>query len=67
MTRSRMVLAASTMTIAIAAPGRSQAPPPGARSVERYDVVWHTPSDDAFGSMPLGNGDVGINAWVELS
>jgi len=31
----------------------------------RYNVVWTTPSDDSFGSMPLGNGDVGLNVWVE--
>ncbi|MBI4326686.1 MAG: hypothetical protein HY674_15695, partial [Chloroflexi bacterium] len=30
-------------------------------------VVWDSPSKDARGSMPLGNGDVGINAWVEPS
>ena len=33
----------------------------------RYNVVWDSPSKDAHGSMPLGNGDVGINAWVEPS
>ncbi|HUT24899.1 MAG TPA: DUF5703 domain-containing protein [Sumerlaeia bacterium] len=32
-----------------------------------YDVAWNTPSDDASGSMPLGNGDIGVNAWVEKS
>lgn len=30
-----------------------------------YNVVWTTPSKDAAGSMPLGNGEVGINLWVE--
>jgi hypothetical protein len=29
------------------------------------DVIWTTPSKDAAGSMPLGNGEVGINLWVE--
>jgi hypothetical protein len=29
------------------------------------NVVWTTPSDDSLGSMPLGNGDVGLNVWVE--
>ena len=32
---------------------------------QRYDVVWDSPSANASGSMPLGNGDVGVNAWVE--
>ena len=29
------------------------------------NVVWTSPSHDATGSMPLGNGQVGINLWVE--
>lgn len=29
------------------------------------NVVWETPSRDSSGSMPLGNGDIGLNAWVE--
>ena len=36
-----------------------------AERMSAYDVVWETPSNDAAGSMPLGNGDIGINAWVE--
>lgn len=28
-------------------------------------VEWDTPSRDSSGSMPLGNGEVGINLWVE--
>lgn len=29
------------------------------------DVIWNTPSKDSSGSMPLGNGEVGMNLWVE--
>lgn len=36
-------------------------------NLARYNVVWDSPSQDAHGSMPLGNGDLGINAWVEPS
>ncbi|MCY3020098.1 MAG: DUF5703 domain-containing protein, partial [Planctomycetota bacterium] len=35
--------------------------------MDSYNVVWDSPSKDAHGSMPLGNGDVGINAWVDES
>ena len=28
-------------------------------------LVWSTPSRDSSGSMPLGNGDIGLNVWVE--
>ncbi len=34
-------------------------------SLEQYDVVWDTPSRDSSGSMPIGNGDIGLNVWVE--
>ncbi|MEW6746521.1 MAG: DUF5703 domain-containing protein [Planctomycetota bacterium] len=30
-----------------------------------YNVVWTTPSHDASGSMPLGNGDISLNVWFE--
>lgn len=33
--------------------------------LDRYNVVWETPSRDFSGSMPLGNGDIGLNVWVE--
>jgi hypothetical protein len=36
-----------------------------APDISRYDVIWDTPSKDAAGSMPLGNGELGINLWVE--
>ena len=28
-------------------------------------LVWLSPSKDEHGSMPLGNGETGINAWVQ--
>jgi alpha-L-fucosidase 2 len=31
----------------------------------RYDVSWNSPSGTHNGSMPLGNGDVALNAWVD--
>src|SRR5690606_41162744 len=35
--------------------------------IDQYNPVWDTPSEFSSGSMPLGNGDVGVNAWVEKS
>ena len=32
-----------------------------------YEVVWLTPSEDYNGTMPLGNGEVALNAWIEPS
>jgi alpha-L-fucosidase 2 len=34
-------------------------------NTSQYNVVWDSPSEDSFGSMPLGNGDIGMNVWVE--
>jgi len=28
-------------------------------------LTWKTPGRDYSGSVPLGNGDIGLNAWVE--
>jgi alpha-L-fucosidase 2 len=38
-----------------------------AESIEQYNVVWDSPSQSALGSMPVGNGDIGLNVWVEES
>ena len=29
------------------------------------NVIWLSPSENSMGSMPAGNGDLGINLWVE--
>lgn len=34
-------------------------------SVNKYNVVWTSPSPDHSGSMPIGNGEIGLNVWVE--
>jgi len=39
----------------------------GARNMNQYNIVWDSPSGDASGSMPIGNGEVGANVWVEQS
>ncbi|SPE60254.1 conserved hypothetical protein [Verrucomicrobia bacterium] len=33
--------------------------------LKKYNVVWDSPSCDSSGSMPLGNGDIGANVWME--
>lgn len=30
-----------------------------------YDTIWTSQSSDSSGSMPLGGGDIGLNAWAE--
>lgn len=33
--------------------------------LQASNVVWHSPGENSLGSMPSGNGDLGINLWVE--
>lgn len=33
-------------------------------SMERYNVVWESPSEDASGQMPLGNGDIAAGVYA---
>ncbi len=51
-------LAAAALAVILPAARAAVAPP---------TVVWTTPSTNALGSMPLGNGDISMNAWVEAS
>lgn len=30
-----------------------------------HNVVWTSPSASSAGSMPIGNGDIGLNVWAE--
>ena len=36
-------------------------------ALEKYNVVWDSPSKDAWGTMPAGNGDLSLNVWMEES
>lgn len=39
--------------------------PPVDYAISNYNVVWASPSKDYSGSMPIGNGDLAANVWVE--
>lgn len=42
----------------------ASAPRASAPDMDDYNVTWDSPSMDHHGSMPLGNGDITLNAWV---
>ncbi len=69
LTRATAGLALAAFLVCLAPiSGRGSSPQGGAApldQLDRYNVVWQTPSRDASGSMPIGNGEVGLNAWVE--
>src|SRR5258708_17819815 len=33
--------------------------------LDSFNVIWTTPGPGPAESMPLGNGDIGLNVWVE--
>ena len=37
----------------------------GGQPMDKYNVVWTSPSKDYNGSMPIGNGELAANVWVE--
>ena len=61
--------AAGLVTMVGAAP--TTAPPPAPRPAApappspEASLVWTTPSSGVAGSMPLGNGKLGINVWAD--
>jgi alpha-L-fucosidase 2 len=40
-------------------------PPDVLAQLNGYNEVWTSPSTNSAGSMPLGNGDITANVWVE--
>jgi hypothetical protein len=34
-------------------------------SLSLYKVVWDTPSKNVYETMPLGNGEIALNAWID--
>jgi hypothetical protein len=50
--------------LAVATPVRAQATPV-LEQLAAHNVVWDSPSADMHGSMPIGNGDLAANFWVE--
>ena len=75
----RVFLSALTCLLLLSCtePRRSQPPTPGPAApqpfprrdspdrLDAYDVVWTSPSGDASGSMPIGNGRLGANVWID--
>ena len=54
---------AAWAVLAWAGPGR--AGPPAGDPLDSYNVIWNTPSTSSDGSMPIGNGRIGLNVWTE--
>jgi hypothetical protein len=59
-----LVVCVAILALGHVPPGRATAAAVAA-DLEAFNVVWDTPSRNAAGSMPIGNGEVGLNVWVE--
>src|SRR5437899_2297979 len=62
-------LLAATLSLAVcacASAGPVALPPQVADTLAKQNVSWNTPGGE-LGSMPIGNGDVAGNVWVEAN
>ncbi len=60
---SRLIALLSAAVISAFACASSAAP--SGDPLTACNVVWDSPSRDSSGSMPIGNGDIGLNVWIE--
>ncbi len=58
--RTRLVSAMAVLVALLPSTGPAASDP-----LRESNVIWTTPSANSSGSMPLGNGDIGLNLWVE--
>src|SRR6201996_120227 len=55
-----LLLGAAFFSVALRAPAQY----PLAK-LDAYTVSWNEPGPHSAASMPIGNGDIGLNVWVE--
>jgi alpha-L-fucosidase 2 len=61
---SRSALAAVALTL-VGGAGVAAAKPPAAHDAARYNVTFDSLGRSFRDSMPVGNGDLGLNVWTE--
>ena len=65
MSKTRHPIMTASICLLLIACGAYGAEPVDADPLETHNVTWTTPSEDYNGSMPIGNGETGLNLWVE--
>ena len=58
-----LLLTSACAGLARAAADSARLPAP----TDSLEVTWTSPGTNAAGSMPLGNGDISVNAWAETN
>ncbi len=53
------------LTIGLSLAGIATAAESVLEKLDAYNVVWDSPSQDVNGTMPIGNGQIGLNVWWE--
>ena len=66
----RKLLLTRLLLVLLVPTSRGATPPTAASTSNavcpgKFNVVWDSPSKDVSGTMPLGNGDIAINVWVQ--
>jgi len=56
--RNILLAVAAAILTSLVSRAAELAPRSAAQRISRYDTVWDTPSKDASGQMPIGNGDI---------
>lgn len=65
--RSMLRVLAALIALAAGSLGAAPEALAGPPYPSAYHEIWTSPSLDAAGSMPLGNGQVGINLWAQTN
>ncbi|MDC3282617.1 DUF5703 domain-containing protein [Opitutales bacterium] len=65
MSKTRHPIMTASICLLLIACGADGAEPVDVDPLEKHNVTWTTPSEDYNGSMPIGNGETGLNLWVE--
>ena len=61
----KLILITVTTVISTAAIGQNKKSFDIKPLLDTYNVSWDTPGPTSSQSMPIGNGDIGLNVWVE--
>jgi alpha-L-fucosidase 2 len=67
MHRKKIVLGLLAAGLLLAAAGGVGAAETAPLTLDQCNVVWDSPGGDSSASMPLGNGDIGLNVWCDSS
>jgi len=63
--KKQLVIRCGLTAVWLALPSMVRAADAASDPLGACNVVWDSPSKNSSGSMPIGNGDIGMNAWVE--